>query len=85
MPTLFRELLSVVEELPGSIEDAVRSKYQEIVLASANKLDDVKSIAGDQSHPLQVVQATAALKALFRENAVIPESPTYNDVKQENW
>ena len=84
MPTLSRELLGVVEELPGSIEDAVRSKYQEIVLASANKLDDVKSLAGDQSHPL-VVQATAALKALFGENAVIPESPTYNDVKQENW
>ena len=55
MPTLSRELLGVVEELPGSIEDAVRSKYREIVLASANKLDDVKSLAGDQSHPLQVV------------------------------
>lgn len=85
MSTLSQKLLGVIKALPISFDDAIRSKYHDVVSGNANDLDGIKSLSGDVPHTQRAAQASAALKVLFGEKAVTRESPTYDDVKQENW
>ncbi|KAE9370896.1 FAD-binding domain-containing protein [Stipitochalara longipes BDJ] len=81
MASLSSSILAVLErQPPPSI-----STYRQIILDNAGILNNLWSSCDRASGKEKLVAATKAFGILFKERAVIPEMPSYENELQKNW
>lgn len=85
MATLSHNLLAVIDALPHSTIHNLAIDYRQIVEINADELDLITSHNDGESQIERASRACRAYKILFGENAVTPDSSSYNKEKQSNW
>jgi len=81
MASLSTSLLAVLE---GQTSTSV-PMYRQNILNNAGTLDTIWSSCHGASTKEKVIAASKTLCSLFKERAIVPEMPSYEEEQQKNW
>ncbi|PGH10151.1 hypothetical protein AJ79_05506 [Helicocarpus griseus UAMH5409] len=82
MASLSSALVAVLEGLSGF---QASSQYRETILTNANELNGIFQPKDVDRSKGRAVMACEASRILFQDNAVVPQDPTYQEMKEKIW